>query len=354
MTIFDYINNVELASYWNELTQDRDPYPLEALWPNMQKRGLDLKWIKGSKGLPIALQTSAFDAHAIPRPRIGFESMSTQMPYFKESKYIDEEMRQELNIVLATGHQAYIDAIVNRIFDDQLELLEGAASTREMMRSMLITSGTISLAGANGQAFDYDYGIPANHKGDAAVAWTDYENADPIEDMRVAKQLIEDETGAVIANAICSGKTWRDLRSCKKVREGIFILSGLTGIVAGAPNDEAMRSYFLQEVGINIQYTDKRHAYKAANGDVVQTKYIPDDTISMFPEGQLGNTWFGTTPAESDLLGSAIANVSIVDTGVSITSVQKADPVQTETIVAMICLPDFPQADKVYIMDTNP
>ena len=49
----------------------------------------------------------------------------------------------------------------------------------------------------------------------------------------------------------------------------------------------------------------------------------------------------------------SVANVSITDTGVSVTTVQKADPVQVETIVSMICLPSFEAADQVYIMDTT-
>ena len=86
MTIFDLMQAQELVAYWEELVQDEAPYPCEELFPADKKRGLDLKWIKGAKGLPIVLKTSAFDAAAIPRPRIGFSAMQAQMPYFKESQ----------------------------------------------------------------------------------------------------------------------------------------------------------------------------------------------------------------------------------------------------------------------------
>ena len=77
------------------------------------------------------------------------------------------------------------------------------------------------------------------------------------------------------------------------------------------------------------------------------------DNFVEFPSGQLGNTWFGTTPEESDLMTGSVANVSITDTGVAVTTIQKADPVRVETKVTMICLPDFPTADQVYILDVN-
>ena len=92
---------------------------------------------------------------------------------------------------------------------------------------------------------------------------------------------------------------------------------------------------------------DKRYKDEAGTAQ----RYVADDVFVMFPAGQLGNTWFGTTPEESDLMAGSVANVTITDTGVAVTTIQKADPVTVETKVTMICLPDFPTADQVYIAD---
>lgn len=342
MTIFDLLQSTELTAYWEELTQDEAPYPCEELFPDDKKRGLSLKWIKGSKGLPVVLKTSAFDVHAIPRARIGFDKLTAEMPFFKESTYIDEELRQELNIVLETGNQAYIDSVMNRIFDDEVALLRGAKAARERMRMMALTTGVISMA-ANGQAFTFDYGV--THKGNAAVSWSDHVNSDPIEDIRVAKEKIKDETGAVITRAMCDGKTWRNIRNNEKIKKAIFVLTN--GV--GAISDTKLRTFIKDELELDVVVNDKR--YKDENGNAL--KFMPSDTFVMFPDGDLGKTWFGTTPSESDLMSSSVANVSITDTGVAVTTVEKADPVQVETIVSMICLPSFEMADQVYILDTN-
>ena len=53
MTIFDLLESSQITAYWNELLQDEAPYPCEELFPDDKKRGLDLKWLKGAKGLPI-------------------------------------------------------------------------------------------------------------------------------------------------------------------------------------------------------------------------------------------------------------------------------------------------------------
>lgn len=342
MTIFDLMSSAELVAYWEVLVQDEAPYPGEELFPADKKRGISLKWIKGSKGLPVVLKTSAFDVHAIPRPRVGFEKLTAEMPYFKESTYIDEELRQELNLVLETGNQAYIDSVMNKIFDDETRLLRGAKASRERMRMMALTSGVISMA-ANGQAFTFDYGV--THKETTDVSWSDLENADPIEDMRVAKETIADETGAVITRAMCDGATWRNIRNNDKIKKSIFVLTN----GAGAVSDKQLRQFISDELEIDVYVNDKR--YTDENGDTL--KFMPTNTFVMFPDGELGKTWFGTTPAESDLMSSAVANVSITDTGVAVTTVTKADPVQVETIVSMICLPSFEQADQVYILDTE-
>ena len=341
MTIFDLIMSSEIAAYWETLSQDEAPYPSEELFPVQKRRGLDLKWIKGSKGLPVVLKTSAFDAFAVPRARIGFDRLTAEMPYFKESTYIDEELRQELNMVLETGNQIYIDSVINRVFDDEMRLLRGAKASRERMRMMALTTGIIAMT-ANGQTFSFDYGV--THKTTVTTSWSDHANSDPIEDIRVAKETIQDDTGAVITRAMCDGVTWRNIRNNEKIQKSIFVLSNGQASVS----DTMLQNYIMDELNIKVVINDKR--YKDESGTA--TKFMPSDTFVMFPDGALGTTWFGTTPAESDLMSSNAANVSITDTGVAITTSQKTDPVTVETIVSMIALPSFEMADQVYILDT--
>lgn len=344
MTIFDLVAAQEIVAYWEELVQDEAPYPCEELFPDDKKRGLKLSWLKGSRGLPVVLKTSAFDVHAIPRPRIGFEKLSAEMPFFKESMYIDEELRQELNMVLETGNQAYIDSVMNRIFDDEMQLLRGARASRERMRMMALTTGVVSMAN-NGQAFTYDYQIPVTHKSTVTTSWSTVATADPIEDMRKAKELIADDTGAVITRAMCDGVTWRNIRNNVNIQKKIYVLSNGVGSIS----DDRLRQYILDEVGISVVVNDKRYKDEAGQ----ELKFMPTNTFVMFPDGMLGKTWFGTTPEESDLMASNVANVAITDTGVAVTTIQKADPVNVETKVTQICLPSFEEADKVYILDTE-
>lgn len=343
MTIYDLITSQEIAAYWEFKTQDRPPFLGEELFPNQKKLGLNLSWLKGSNGLPVVLKPSAFDVAAIPRPRIEFEKISAEMPFFKESKYIDEELRQELNKVLDSNNQLYIDTIVRRIFDDEEELIEGAEVQRERMRMMMLTTGTISVEG-NGQAYDYDYGIPEDHSVNATVAWSN-PDATIIADIRKGIDKIVEDTGVTVTRALCSSKVFGYFRINKELKGTLLALSGGTGYLS----DAKIKQYIKDELDIEIVTYDKK--YRDEKGTA--QRMVSDDIFAMFPEGQLGNTWFGTTPEESDLMASEVANVTIVDTGVAVTTIEKADPVNVETKVTMICLPDFPTADQVYIIDVE-
>ena len=346
MSIFDLIKAPELTSYWEEHIQDQPPYLGEELFPADKKLGLRLDWIKGAKGLPVVLKPSAFDVGAIPRPRIGFDKLTTSMPFFKESTYVDEELRQELNMVMETNNQAYIDAVTRRVFDDEMRLLDGARARREQMRMMALTTGAIAIT-ANGQAYNYDYGIPNDHKDTVITSWATVAEADPIEDLRKAMDKVEDDTGIRPTRGILTRKTWNYLRNNQKIIKSLFVLSN--GQV-GAISDERLTSYLDDELGLELVIYNKK--YKNDAGSV--TQFVPDDMVALFPTGNLGNTWFGTTPEESDLMSGTADNVSITDTGVAVTTMKKSDPVNVETKVTMICLPSFESADNVFLLDVIP
>lgn len=340
MTIFELVTSDQITAYWETQAQNRKPYLGDELFPSQQKLGLTIKWIKGSKGLPIVLRPSAYDAASKKRDRLGFDKISADMPFFKESTYIDEELRQELNKVLETGNQAYIDSIVNQVFDDTTNLLDGAAAQRERMRMMALTTGTISIV-ANGQNYDYDYHMPEDHKIEVKKSWSDPE-ATIIDDIRDLQDKIEDETGVKPERAVCSRKTFGYIRKNNEIRQAIL------GNDSTAPvSDTKIMDYIMDELGLDVVVYNK----KAKDEKGKEFQYVANDIFVMFPTGKLGTGWFGTTPEQSDLMAGSAANVSITDTGVAVTTSKKVDPVNVDTKVSMIYLPSFEAADNVGILD---
>lgn len=341
-SIFELVTSGSITAYWETQQQNRQPYLGEELFPDQQKLGLSIDWIKGSQGLPIVLKPSAYGVQAMKRDRIGFEKLSMKMPFFKEATDIDEELRQQLNMVLETGNQAYIDTVINKVFADDVALIDGAAAQRERMRMMLLTTGAISIS-ANGQNYDYDYGVPSGHKSTVSTSWSD-PTAPIVDDIRTWQDTIEDDTGVRPTRAICSRKTWNYIMKNNDIRNAIL------GNDSTAPvSEEKVRSYLMEELDLEVVVYTKK--YISEKG--VKTSYVADDIFVMFPDGNLGTGWFGTTPEQSDLMSGSAANVTITDTGVAVTTMKVADPVTVDTKVTMIYLPSFEAADQIYIADVN-
>lgn len=340
-TIYDYMTADNVVAYWDEKNlQETEGLLGEELFPAEQKLGLKLEWVYGANGLPVVLLPSAYDAVFLKRDRIGFESIETNMPFFKEGTDIDEELRQQLNMVLETGNQQYINMIFRRIFDDQMRLLRGARAQRERMRMSLLMTGGISIK-ANGQNYDYDYGMKDYQKKTVSVSWSD-SSADIIQDITDWQDSVEDVTGVRPTRIVINSNTKKYFKNNKLIKNGIW------GNDSTAPvRMDKIMDYIEAETKSSIvvytkKYVDETGAVKS---------YVPDDTLAMFPPGPLGKSWFGTTPEQSDLMAGSAANVAITDTGVAVTTIKKTDPVNVDTKVSMIFLPSFEQIPNLLIAD---
>lgn len=343
-TIFDYFTSKALAAYYNTKLADANtqPYLGDELFPAKKKMGLNLKFIKGAKGLPTTLSLSAFDVKSTKKDRIGFQSVQTKMPFFKNDMLIDEELRQELLIAIEAGNTDYIDTILRNIFDDTITLLDAAGVARERMRMQLLSSGAISMAN-NGQAYTYDYGLGLDQKVTPTTAWN-ANGADPLSDIIAWQDVIENKGYARPARAITSRTVLRTLMKNAGIKEAIYVMS--QGKVT--LTEANVKDYFREHAGIEIAVYDKKYM----NESGVATRYIPEDLFILIPDGDLGNTWFGTTPEEADLRsGATDAEVSIVDTGVAVTTTKTTDPVSVDTKVSQVVLPSFEAADQIMIAD---
>lgn len=342
-TIFDYVVAQEIAAYWETRQAEKSlpPYLGDVLFPSKKQMGLNLKYIKGSKKQPVVLNLSAFDARAVKRNRIGFQEVNTSMPFFKNSMSIDEQLRQELLIAIQSGNQSYVNTILANIFEDTVSLLEDAALTREKMRMQLLTTGTIIMAN-NGQEYNYDYGIPSTHKVTPTTTW-DSADADPIGDIIKWQDVLDNEGYGKPTRAITSLKVLRNLMKNSSIKNAVYVFS--QGKVA--LNETALKSYILDQTGVTIETYEKTYT----DVDGTKARFIPEDLFILIPEGDLGNTYFGTTPEEADLMASQAAKVAIVDTGVAVTTSEEVDPVTVTTKVSQVTMPSFEAADQIIIAD---
>lgn len=345
-TIYDLVNAENIATYYENNPSNSVPYLGATLFPAKKQLGLDLSWIKGANGLPVALMPSEFDAKATVRDRIGFNKVQTEMPFFRESMVVGEKDRQELNRLLASNLGGATQAIIQNIYDDVSNLVKGADVQPERMIMQLLSTGKIAIR-ANRLDYDYDYKMKAEHKEEllAGAKWSD-EASTPIRDIMKWQDTVEDNTGTRPTNAIMTRKTFGYLLNHKSIRLDMNPLGGQNIIMT----DSMLKQYLQTKFGLSIAVYNKK--YRAEDGSL--HNFYPDDYITLIPDGNLGNLYYGTTPEESDLMtGETSADVRIVNTGIAITTVKETHPVNVKTIVSEIVLPSFETLDNIFAAKVN-
>jgi hypothetical protein len=341
-SISELVTAQNIAAYWEEKNQNAQPLLGETLFPKKKRLGTKLEWIKGANNQPVALRTSTFDAKAIRRDREGIDQFDTKMPFFKESKYIDEEMRQDLNNLIASNNQEVINAILTNIYDDEAELIDASEISLERMRMEALTTGTITLAD-NGQSYEYDYLLEANQKVTSTSDWSSAA-ADILGDI---VKVVEDARarGVVITRAVCNSSVAKNFRTNTAIKNAVYVFANGTVPVTTA----RALDYIFNETGVRFYVYDNVYVNESKQA----VKYVPDDTVVFMADGDLGYTNMGTTPEESDLRNNLNANVAIVNGGVAVTTSQIVDPVNVETKVSMVALPSFEKANNIVILDAD-
>ncbi|MEK4452819.1 major capsid protein [Paenibacillus sp. FSL L8-0506] len=340
--IQDLVRAPEIAAYIAANPSNAIPYLGATLFPSAKKLGLDIGWIKGAGGLPVALMPSEFDVKATLRDRIGFGKVETEMPFFREAMLLKEKDRQELLRLLESNNGEYVKSLITQIYDDRASLVSGAEVNAERMRMQLLSSGKIRIT-ANRIDYDYDYNMKAGHKTTLTGSdkWDD-PTANIVGDIKEWQDTIEDEQGVRPTKAIVTRKTWNNILANEKVRLDMNPLGGLNIIMT----DALMRQYLESKLGLTVAVYNKKYALQ----DGSSHQFYPDDYFTLIPDGALGKTWYGTTPEEADLMsGATSAEVSIVNTGVAITTIKQPHPVSVETIVSAITLPSFETIDNIFI-----
>lgn len=354
-SIYDIFESKAIASYWTDVNANMtDPMIGTKYFPVAKQTGLTLGWIKGRNNLPVALQPAAFDTKAPLRDRIGVKELSTEMPFFREAMRIGEKDRQDIETLLAKGEK-FAQPTIMRIFDDIKNLVDGAMVQAERMRMALLYGGKIGITATaeNGRdiAYNYDYDVDGEWATNNTVEllageqWTVANKAtsNPIDVLLDAAEKLAERKGVKAVEVLMNTTTFKGMIASDSIRKAMNPLGASSIIVTR----NSAKQFIENETGLTITLYDKM--FKDEQG--VDRKFFPDGYATLLPSYALGNTWYGTTPEEFDLMsGNAGASVSIVNTGVAITTIKEPHPVNVQTIVSEIVLPSFERMDDIFVI----
>lgn len=353
MRITDVFSAQAIAAHYTAAASNAIPYYGAGAFPAQKKGGLDLKWIKGHKGLPVSLAPSAFDAKSTLRDRVGISVNKSEMAFFRESMLVTEADKQEILRAQDSG-DPYVMQALQHVFDDTRTLIDGAEVVGERMRMQLLApiGGNVGInIASNGVDYTYNYDPDGSWKKEHymelttdADKWSAADTCDPVADLEAAMDAQEEAAGNRPEILLMSKATFNLLKASKKVQSGV-LAQNLTATVNYTT--ARIKQYIEETLRVTIVIYNKK--FKDESG--ATKNFFPDNIVMMMPSGALGSTWYGTTPEELAQMAEEGVDTAIVNTGVAVTFTKTTDPVNYKTTVSEILLPSFERMNECYALE---
>lgn len=352
MILSDVFTAESVAANWTEAASNATPYYGAGLFPAKKKAGLDLKWICGNKGLPVSLAPSAFDTKSSLRDRIGIKLNKAEMAFFRESMLVKEADEQEILRVQDAGDPYAVD-VLERVFDDAQTLIDGANVVPERMIMQLLAplGGKMGIEiQADGVDYTYNYDPDGSWKKQhylelkGTAKWSASDTCDPMQVLEGAMDAQEALSGNRPAVVLMSKATFQMMKQSEKLRHNI-LSQNLTANVNYST--ARVKAYVEEELQVTLVIYSKQ--YRKEDGTAA--KFYPDNILMLLPDGELGSTYYGTTPEERTLMQDIGADVTLVNTGVAVAVTRTNDPVHTKTTVSEIVLPSFERMEECYAIE---
>lgn len=350
-----------LGVMWNnyKATLGLPPYLGRSKFGTVKQDSLDLRFITGKNGLPVALKASNFDAQAPLRDVEGFKDIQNSMPFYRESYMVTEKEEQDYANFASSANANMANQILAQIAKKPMNLIQGAEVVPERHIWSLLaptdgvpkidvniegTTYTIDYTADNGTAHKVDHFVDIT--GTADDKWSASATATPLDDMVEAKKEFAKKTGYSLTRFSMNTETWEMVLAAEDTKKQVLGIIAYNGGIRLQDSDVVR---YLRERGIEIEVYDKIYLDESGN-----TQYfIPTGIVSAQSAGvYLGTYTFGRTPEERS--GSLTdGNLSIVETGIAVYTYATNHPINTHCVVSMIGLPTFEGMDSVVVMKVD-
>lgn len=352
MLVNEVVNSKSIALAATEDANNKIPYLGLQWFPEKKKSGLDLKWIKAHKGLPVSLAPSNFDALPVIRARKGLKTDKTQMAFFREQMIVTEEDAQEIDRI-KDENDPYLSGALQSIYDDTNNLVIGAEVVPERMRmALLATVNGHPVIGieSDGVKYAYDYDptgeYAAEHyaKLEGTSMWSDTVNSKPLTDLNNARKALQ-KKGQIVTHVLMNSNTFQYLLENAHVRNSL-LAQNQSAIVE--VTDDNVMAIVKNRTKLTIVLYDKMYTDEAG----VDHYFYPDNKATLLTKNALGNTWFGTTPEERTAGQVADVDVSMYGIGIAIaTKTEYGPPAITSVTASEITLPSYEGMDSTFVLE---
>lgn len=358
MPFSEYFNARELGVFAEAMLAKKPAMLWNKLFPAQSIPSMDLNWIKARTSNVQLLRTASLGEKAARRSPVGFQSILSELPFFREAMVVDEKQRQDITnmLILYRDKPELVEQILQNLFEEHAQLVLGAHADCDFMVGSLLTSGKIELASdinagrTNNYSYDYDVDGTWKDKNilqlNAGQYWnTDCKDTnDPLEDLLSAIDE-QKQNGWQTARILMNTSTFKDMCKSESLTKAI---APLGGVVRRTQVQELVQD----ETRCEIMVYDNH----VVNGLGETVNVIPDGKVCLLPEGELGKMCFAATPeAYNANLGKTEPrkDIAVMKNGVTILTRADDNPVDYETIVSATMLPSFKMMDAVYVLNVH-
>lgn len=329
----EVFNTKELINYFKERTIV--PMAGEGLFPSRKIQDIEFDMILGTGGLPVTASCYAFDTPTQMASREAIQKGVAALALIKRQIPISEK---DLIKIQNPRNDAELEFVLSQLYNDAEKMAKGVEVRVEAMRMELLSSGKINI-NENGIAVELDYGVPSTNK--KTFDWSST-TAKPLDDLATLADAVE-EGGTRPTRAITSRKIIRAICNNTSVRKAVFGTNS-DKIVTLAQLNELLTQ---MELPILASYEGK---YKKETATGFSTeRYYPENKISMFADGTLGETIYGLTAEEVKLIGNGQMDEASMVGNVFVGTYTKIDPVSEITKAAATALPTLPHGEELGI-----
>lgn len=285
----------------------------------------------------------SFDGRIHVSARDGGSEKRVSLLPLGSSKGIGEYERLQLEFARTGGTNS--EALANAVYNDAQSLTEEVQNRLEQAWGDVLSDGKLTI-NENGFQGEADFGVPANQKVTASIAWTSTSTAKALSDYLAWSDIYAAANGSVAEASRMPQRIARLMQANAEIVAAVHgTTSGKTRVNLNELND------LLVSEGLPIVTVMK---IKQLDVDGVTTPSIADDRILFTPEnlGDLGYTAWGISATALELVDSNKADMAFEDAPGIIGVIEKDGPPYRQfTYVDATAMPVLADAKKLMIAD---
>ena len=333
--IEEVFNTSELINYFKE----RQIVPMlgESLFPERKIQDIEFDMILGAGGLPVSASVHAFDTKTQLASREAIEKGVASLSLIKRQIKVAEK---EIIKIQNPRTDAELAFVLSQLYNDSEKMVEGVKVRVEAMRMEAVSTGKIKIE-ENDVKVTVDYGIPAGNK--KAFNWSNVTTSKPLDDLEILASAVETECGSRPTRALTSRKIVKLICANESVRSAIHGVNSDKIVTLAQLNELLVQCDLPQMLTYEAKY--KKEGAKG----FTTVRYFPENIVSMFGDGTLGETIYGLTAEEVKLMGDGKMDEASMVGNIFVGTYTSIDPVGEFTKAAATALPSFPHGEELGI-----